>query len=32
LSDQFRLLEDAGFRELDDPWRQAFWGVMTATA
>lgn len=32
LIDQFRLLEDAGFRELDVPWRQAFWGVMTATA
>jgi tRNA (cmo5U34)-methyltransferase len=32
LADQFALLEAAGFRELDAPWRQGFWGVITATA
>jgi ubiquinone/menaquinone biosynthesis C-methylase UbiE len=29
---QFALLRDAGFRELDMPWRVGLWGVITATA
>lgn len=32
LGDQFRLLESAGFGEIDAPWRSGFWCVMTATA
>jgi tRNA (cmo5U34)-methyltransferase len=32
LGDQFLLLEQAGFGEIDAPWRNGFWCVMTATA
>lgn len=32
LEEQFRLLREAGFRELDAPWRRGHWGVITATS
>lgn len=32
LADQFALLRAAGFRDLDAPWRDGFWAVLTATA
>jgi ubiquinone/menaquinone biosynthesis C-methylase UbiE len=32
LPDQLSFLAAAGFRSIDAPWRQGFWGVLTATA
>jgi hypothetical protein len=32
LPEQLRLLASAGFMNIDAPWRQGFWGVLTATA